>query len=259
MASDPDKVNLWAYADVYFAADVAATNPATVATVFNGSWGHVGLLDGDEGFTHSRDVDSADFFAWGGALTKTSRRNFKHTAKFTALEDNATTKALLWPGSTTGSIVTPRPVAGKIAFETRDESGKIHRLISAYKALVEVDGDIKDTESDITKYGFMATIFPTTAGVLFVEQEAPSVVSIALSPLTLALAVAGIKVTVATATLSDASTVDVSALANWTSATPAKATVAPGGYVTGVSAGTAAISCTYAGVTSTAPCVATVS
>jgi hypothetical protein len=259
MVLDLTKVNLWAYADVYFAASVVATNPATVSTPFSGSWGHVGLLDGDEGLTHSRDVDSQDYFAWGGILVKTSRRNFKHTAKFMALEDNPTTRSLIWPGSSPGSIVTPRPIPGKIAFETRDDSGKIRRLISAGSALVELDGDIKDAEGDLTKFGFTATIYPTAGGVLFIEQSAPSITSIALTPLTLALSAATpIGRVLATATYSDASTGDVSALVNWSTTDASKATVL-GGFVTRVAAGSASISANYAGVNSTAPAVVTVS
>ena len=77
--------------------------------------------------------------------------------------------------------------------------------------------------------------------------------------MSLALSLAGAitKPLVATATYSDSTTGVISAQATWLSATPAKATVAYG-YVTGVATGTSSISCTYGGVTSTAPSVATV-
>jgi len=60
----------------------------------------VGLLDGDQGFEESRSEDVKDHFAWGGILVATTRSKFKLEKKFTVLEDNVQTRALIWPGST---------------------------------------------------------------------------------------------------------------------------------------------------------------
>jgi len=171
MAGDPSNANLWPNADVY-TAPVGTALPATVDDDFPAGWDLVGLLDGDAGFAHSRDESVSDLYAWGGVLVRRSRKNLKVSVKFTALEDNAVTRALVWPGSTETSIVNPVPERILIAFETR-EGDKITRLISAYEAEVEVDGEIKEGEADLTKYALVATIYPDTAvdpPELFVRQ-----------------------------------------------------------------------------------------
>jgi hypothetical protein len=258
MSGDTTKVNLWADADVYI-APVGSPIPADASAAFSGAWTLVGLLDGDAGFEENRDVDVKDHFAWGGILVATTRAKFKMQKKFTVLEDNTQTRALIWPGSGANTIVVPKPVDVMIAFETRN-GGKVKRMISRSRAQVDVDGKIADNETDMTSVDLIATIYPDSSGVLFDTQGKPTISSIALSPLTLALSLAGaaIKTVVATATYSDATTGNVTALAQWSSATPAKATVAAG-YVTAVATGTSNVTCSYGGVTSTAPCAVTVS
>jgi hypothetical protein len=172
MSGNPSNATVWPDADVYI-ADVDATDPATVDDDFGSEWDLVGLLDGDAGFVQSREEEESDVYAWGGILVRTTRRNFKQTIAFTALEDNETTKALVWPGSSVGSLVVPRPARVKIAFETR-EGTTIKRLISALYADVKLSGDVTDSEADITRYELMATIFPdpsTDPATLFVEQS----------------------------------------------------------------------------------------
>lgn len=171
MPGDPDNASLWADADVYV-GPTTATDPATIDDDFGVEWGLVGLLDGTFGFVEQRNWDKKDIYAWGGILVRTSRKNFKETKKFVALEDNDTTRELIWPGSGSGQLVVPRPTRVKIAFETREGDVK-RRLISAYQAEVEIDGDIKDTEEDLTKYEFLATILPDSSvspAVLYNEQ-----------------------------------------------------------------------------------------
>lgn len=171
MAGDPSNASLWPDADVY-TAPLGTALPSTVDDAFSGDWDLVGLLDGEQGFVHSRDETVNDLFAWGGILVRRSRRNFKATVKFTALEDNEVTRALVWPGSTETSIVVPTPDRILIAFETR-EGDKVQRLICAYQAEVEVDGDIVDKEDDLTKYPLIATIYPDASAdppELFVRQ-----------------------------------------------------------------------------------------
>lgn len=171
MAGDPSKASLWADADVY-TADVDAEDPTDADTPFGAEWNLVGLLDGEAGFVYSREEETNDIFGWGGVLIRTSRRNFRQTVTFTALEDNETTRDLIWPDSPAGKLVVPRPKRIKIAFETR-EGDKIRRLISAYEAEVTVNGDFTDSEADITRYELLATIFPDTSvspAVLFNEQ-----------------------------------------------------------------------------------------
>jgi hypothetical protein len=85
-----------------------------------------------------------------------------------------------------------------------------------------------------------------------------------VSPTTLALTASGtqIKKVTATATLSDATTSNVSYLATWTSSDVTKATVSAGGWVTAVAAGTTTVTASYVsptGTTFTATCAVTVS
>jgi len=169
MAGNPANASIWTDADVYV-GDLDAQDPIDAETPFGIDWDLVGLLDGEQGFVQSREEEVTDHYAWGGILVRTSRRNFKQTVTFTALEDNEVTRDLIWPDSPVGQLVVPRPKRIKIAFETR-EGGKIKRLISAYQAEVTVDGDITDSEGDLTRYTLLATIYPSDQGVLFYVQE----------------------------------------------------------------------------------------
>ena len=258
MTGTPANTSVWSDADVYYSTNLSATIPADTSTPFGVDWNLVGILDGSDGFEETRDVDKKDHFGWGGLLLASTRKNFKLTKKFSALEDNAATRALIWPGSTSTAIFVPNPVPVKIAFETRT-GGKVRRAVSKNYAKVDVDGTIKDSEEDLTKFPLAAVIFPDEFGQLWVLQNVPAIASIAITPLTLALSLAGanVKPLVATATYTDSTTGVISAQAAWLSATPAKATV-DGRYVTGVATGTSNVSATYGGVTSTAPSVATV-
>jgi len=258
MTGSTDNASVWADADVYI-APVGTAIPADVDTAFGVGWDSVGLLDGSAGFEYSREEDKTDFYAWGGILVATSRMNHKSMYKFTAFEDNATVRSLVWPGSTATEIKVPVVANLMIAFETTT-GGKTKRMISKNYVQVDLNGSIKDAEDSLTGRTFDVTVYPTDAGVLFTAQGSPAIASIVISPLTLALSLAGanIKPLTATATYSDATTGDVTDKVTWISATPAKATV-DYGYVKGVASGTSSISCTFAGVTSTAPCVATVS
>lgn len=169
LSGDPSKASLWADADVYV-APFGSTPPATIDDEFGIAWGLVGLLDGDAGFVESRAEDKADHYAWGGILVRTSRRNFKETKKFTALEDNDTTRALIWPGSPDDEIWVPTVEDLLVGFETREGDVK-HRLISAYKAQVEIDGDVTEGETALTKYPFLVTVFPDADKRLYIEQS----------------------------------------------------------------------------------------
>lgn len=169
MSGNTENARLWADADVYI-GPLTATNPASVSEEFSADWGLVGLLDGDDGITETRDVDTSDLYAWGGILVRTSRKNFKLTKKFSALEDNATTRGVIWPGSPAGTLIVPRPVPVKVAFETRD-GDTVRRLITKRYAVIDTDGDLAENESDLSKVGLAAVIYPTAAGELFIEQK----------------------------------------------------------------------------------------
>jgi hypothetical protein len=246
MSGNPEKASIWGDADVYVGPDTA-TIPGSIDEPFGSEWELVGLLDGDAGFEESRSMDTSDFFAWGGLLIRTSRRNFVLTRKFTALEDNAATAGLVWPGSGPGERVIPNlQHRFKIGFQTYDGL-KVKRVISSLVAQVDEVGTIKDAESELTKYEITVKIYPTGEGKLFDVQPidgAPTVVSIATSPQTKSLKVGEYAPLSAVATLSDSSTRDVSAFAVWqSSATTRVAT--DGKFIRGVAVGTANVTATY--------------
>ena len=259
MSGDPDKASIWGDADV-FVADPDATTPASVDVPFSGEWDLVGLLDGDAGFEESRSQDSSDFFAWGGLLVRTSRRNFKLTRKFVCLEENAVTLGLVWPGSELGERRVPVRRLVKLGFETTD-GDKVKRVITRRHAEVAEVGTIKDSESELTKLEITVDIYPDADGVLFDVQPDSALVtlsSIAITPLTLAIGVGAYLPLTVTATYSDASTVDVTASATYTTSAASKATV-DRGFVRGVAAGTSNVGATFRGIEAPAPCVVTVS
>lgn len=171
MSGNPANASLWADADVYISTDLNEANPADANTAFAGGWELVGLLDGEAGFTQSREQEVTDHYAWGNIIVRTARRNFKLTYSFTALEDNEVTRSLAWPGSSPGELVVPQPVRVKVAFETR-EGAKVRRVITKQYAEVTLDGDVNENETTLASLPFLATIFPDGNGVLFVEQKA---------------------------------------------------------------------------------------
>ncbi|WP_035860375.1 hypothetical protein [Kitasatospora cheerisanensis] len=261
MSGDTSNARLWANADVWI-APLGTALPADANTAFGAGWSLVGLLDGDDGFPETRDEDTNDKFAWGGDIVRSSRTHFKFTKKFSVLEDNPTTRSLIWPGSTPTAIVVPKPVPVLVAFETRDpEVGIVYRKITAGHAIVAVDGDVDQNETDLQKVTLAAVIYPdtsTTPATLFVQQTSLAVASLAIAPATKSLTAGQIGSLAATATLTDTTTRDVTLHPStiWSTSAAAKATVRYG-YVTGVAAGTATITATYMGVSGT--CAVTVS
>jgi uncharacterized protein YjdB len=254
MSGDPTKANLWTDADVYVSTNLDAALPADANEAFGADWNLVGLLDGDDGFPETRDEDTNDLFAWGGILVRTSRQHFKLTKSFTALEDNDTTFALIWPGSTKTKIKVPRPARVKIGFEVR-EGDKTRRLISSLYAECSLDSDHGENETDLESATIACVIFPTADGDLFDRQSTPVLQSIEVAPATLGVDVGEIGALAATATYDDESTADVTADASWSSSATGTATVTAG-FVTGVAAGEATVTASYGSQTDT--CTVTV-
>lgn len=170
MAGNSENAALWAEADVYI-ADLSTAIPADAEEAFSGSWGLVGLLDGEAGFVQSRSEEKTDHFAWGGILVRSGKKNFKKTYKFTALETNEFTRRLVFPGSSDTEEVVPTNDTFMIAFETR-ESGKVRRAITRYGASVDAVGDITTSETELEKYEITVAILPDGDGVLFDLQNA---------------------------------------------------------------------------------------
>ncbi|GAA1406272.1 hypothetical protein GCM10009639_53950 [Kitasatospora putterlickiae] len=259
MPGDPLNTRLWTDADFWVADSLDTPNPADANTPFGAGWTLIGLLSGDDGMPESRDEDVSDYYAWGGGIVRTSRKNFKLTKKVTVLEDNPSTRALAWPGSTDTQIVVPKPVPRKCAFVTRDGATDLtERLITRNHAIITLDGDQDNNETDLRQSTFAAVIYPDANKVLFDRQVSQAVTALAIAPATKALAVGAIARLTATATLADASTRNVTAdpYLAWATSAAAKATV-DHGYVTGIAAGAATITASYPGLTAT--CAVTVS
>lgn len=260
MSGDPTKASIWNDADVLI-APIGSPQPANINTPFSAAWQLVGLLDGDDGIAESRDMSSDDFFAWGSILVRTARRQFVLTRKFTALEDNAVTAGLVWPGSSeTERFVPNLNHRFLIAFETWDGDKK-RRVISTLAAEVEEVGDITDTESDLTKYEITVKIYPNADKKLFDIQSSDALAtlsSVSVTPATTSIVVGAYRPLAVTANFSDGSTSDVSNLATFDSSNASKAT-ADGKYVKGVAAGTANVTATYQGRTGTSAVTVTAS
>jgi len=108
MANDITKASLWSDADVLYTTNMSAVVPADAATPFSADWHFVGLLDGATGFeTEGKFGKVTDHFGWGGILIATTRSKWKETKKFSILEDNQWTRALVYPGSASGQISIP--------------------------------------------------------------------------------------------------------------------------------------------------------
>lgn len=174
MAGDPTKAALWQNADVYIGV-AGLEGPDDVSTGWAVGWAAAGLLDGDEGFTESREDESNEFYAWGGILVKKTKSKHKRTIKFIALEDNAVVYKLVNPGSeratvsgvTTSVVKVPSNTDFSIGFETRD-GDKVKRR-SVLRATVEEIGEIKESEGALTAYEITVVIYPEADGTLYTE------------------------------------------------------------------------------------------
>ena len=182
MAGDTDNTSVWSEADVYIGS-LTATNPTgnaaftlTDGTVTTTEWDLVGLLDGSAGFGEQQSLDSTDHSAWGVGVIATTRRNFKLTRTFTALEDNETVMGLIYDAS--GVTFTDEDYTGtlkvrdsaekfKIAFELRD-GVKVRRMISANYAQIEEVGEVTESEEGIQSRPVTVGIYPNGDGELWV-------------------------------------------------------------------------------------------
>ena len=172
MARDPGNAHIWQDARVWTAPGNAArpTLPLTADTaVLETDWFETGILDGEDGFGEERSFDETEHFGWGLGLIKIGTKNFKLNRTLSALEDNETTRSVLWPGSTETKLVMPRPASLWLGFDTISDTGDVERLWTVRPARLTVPSNNRN-ESDITKLEITANIFANGAGELFDRQ-----------------------------------------------------------------------------------------
>lgn len=179
MAGNADNTALWDGADVFIDFTRAVSGPTDLATPWAAGWAAAGLLDGEEGFTHGREQDTSEHYAWGGILFKRTKSKHKRTAAFVALEDNDVTFRLVNPGSDratslgvrTSTIKVPTSEQFSIGMEIREAgSGKIKRRWARTAEVQEV-GEIKESETDPTVYEITVVILPESDGTIWHEVE----------------------------------------------------------------------------------------
>ena len=178
MAGNPANVSkrLFAEADVLLYPNAilpSADMPTTVTDSFvttTGKWQFLGLLVGDAGIGSSRQWDSQKIPAWGYGTIIVADKDFSHTTKASALEDNPVVQMILWNGSTDSSIVVPRALYSFFAIEKRTAAGGVNRLISTMPGRFWCT-DINDTEGNATPREIDIDVFPNSAKQLYVAQK----------------------------------------------------------------------------------------
>lgn len=166
---NPDNVNIWIDANVYVTEDPTAVPPATIDAELAAAWLLVGILDGGDGFGEDRAWNESKHFGWGIGLIRKSFSQFELTRTFTALEDNPTTRKMLYPGSTDTVVKVPRPAELFVCFETISDVGGKERLFTKRKATTWCSENNRN-ESDLTKFPFSVSVYADGANELFTRQ-----------------------------------------------------------------------------------------
>ncbi|MGV9666934.1 hypothetical protein [Nocardia niigatensis] len=170
MSRNPGNVKIWQDARVFVSA--LATRPALptdIDTAFATGWDEVGILNGDDGFAEDRSSSETKHSGWGLGIIKIGAKDFELTRKFSPLEDNLITQAIVNPGATATKILMPKPVYRWLAFETDSDLGDKERLISVLKARLWVPANSRN-ESDITKWEVTCNVFSDGTGAIFDRQ-----------------------------------------------------------------------------------------
>lgn len=169
--SSPDNGLVLEAVDIYVGV-LGTALPTDADTAYAAAWQQVGIIDGDDGVEESRDWGKDDdFYGLGPAgsiLMASVKGQFKLTRTFNFLEDNATTRTLLWPGSTETSLKVPKSQKLLLGMDFWYQNGTKERLVTAQHALIDVAG--YTLNQDLTKFPATAVIFPKSDGELFVRS-----------------------------------------------------------------------------------------
>jgi uncharacterized protein YjdB len=153
-----------------------------------------------------------------------------------------------------GAVTSSRDITGLVTWSTDNSSlatvtsggGNLERL----NAVAVTSGTTITVKSGSVSATATLTVTPATLTAITMTPSTLELISGTSAPLTV------------TATFSDGTTQDVTALSGWSSANEAKATVGTSGFargrVTGVAVGTTTISATYGGKTVPTPATVTV-
>ncbi|MFE3060714.1 hypothetical protein [Nocardia sp. NPDC059236] len=170
MARDPDNVKIWQDAHVYVsAAAVRPALPTDIDADMPVGWDEVGILNGGDGFPEDRSNSETKHSGWGIGIVKMGSKDFELTRKFSPLEDNEITQAIVNPGATATKILMPKPVYRWLGFETDSDLGDKERLFTVLRARLWVPANSRN-ESDITKWEVTCNVFANGASEVFDRQ-----------------------------------------------------------------------------------------
>lgn len=157
------------------------TLPTDTTTALDAALVDVGYVSSD-GFTKGRQENVSEVFDAAGTLVRTFRSQASRTFTFTALESNATVKALEEPGATvtvgtgiTTRVIKDAPPARKamvLELEDTDTDGlSITTRIAIPEAEITPTGEPVWVDGQIVGYQFQAKTIKQSDGTHYTEIE----------------------------------------------------------------------------------------
>lgn len=179
MAGDPLNTRLWQTADVYTAV-LGTALPVDTATALPAAWKLIGLLDGDEGITESRDEDTDTKYAWGGVLVRTTHAHHSRSFSFTAFESNDNVFAVVNQGSAVPTVaatlrtsIVKVPSYTPVAMVIELTDGARKKRIAMTRVEIAEVGDRAISETDLESWPVTVNVIPNSSSVLYTELEMP--------------------------------------------------------------------------------------
>lgn len=179
MAGDVSNVPIWPEADIYIDTSLSATMPTDVSSSWGTGWSPVGLLNGQEGTTETREQETTNHFAWGNILVRRIQSQHQRTWTFICLEDNDTVFSLVNPGSpspttdtsglTTRNIMVPKPTKINIGMEFRDGDQLKRRFTDNSTAELSTVAERTESETGVGSYNVTVVLYPDANGNLYTE------------------------------------------------------------------------------------------